>query len=85
MILAAATVMLLFACNKNTPDEVAPRFAIVQSHLEVAPDGGDCTIEVEADQAAVYKNKAELAGGIILIILGLKILLEHLGLVRSLF
>ncbi|MBO7520250.1 MAG: manganese efflux pump, partial [Clostridia bacterium] len=34
---------------------------------------------------ALYKNKAELAGGIILIILGLKILLEHLGLVRSLF
>ena len=34
---------------------------------------------------SVYKNKAELAGGIILIVLGLKILLEHLGLVRSLF
>lgn len=28
---------------------------------------------------AVYKNKAELAGGIILILIGLKILLEHLG------
>ena len=26
-----------------------------------------------------YKNKAELAGGIILIVIGLKILLEHLG------
>ena len=26
-----------------------------------------------------YKSKAELAGGIILILLGLKILLEHLG------
>ena len=34
---------------------------------------------------AVYKNKAELAGGIILVILGLKILLEHLGIVRSFF
>ena len=34
---------------------------------------------------AAYKNRAELAGGIILIILGLKILLEHLGVVRSLF
>lgn len=27
----------------------------------------------------VYKNKAELAGGIILVIIGLKILFEHLG------
>lgn len=26
-----------------------------------------------------YKNKAELAGGIILIVLGIKILLDHLG------
>ena len=26
-----------------------------------------------------YKAKAELAGGVILILLGLKILLEHLG------
>ena len=59
MILAAATVMLLFACNKNTPDEVAPRFAIVQSHLEVAPDGGDCTIEVEADQAITVTSERE--------------------------
>ena len=28
---------------------------------------------------AKYKTKAELAGGIILILMGLKILLEHLG------
>ncbi len=28
---------------------------------------------------AVYKSKAELAGGIVLILIGLKILLEHLG------
>lgn len=34
---------------------------------------------------SVYKNKAEFTGGVILIILGLKILLEHLGLVRSFF
>ncbi|MBO4433748.1 MAG: manganese efflux pump [Clostridia bacterium] len=34
---------------------------------------------------AVYKNKAELVGGIILILLGLKILLEHLGIVKALF
>lgn len=34
---------------------------------------------------AFYKNKAELTGGIILMILGLKILLEHLGIVRPLF
>ena len=34
---------------------------------------------------AVYKNKAELAGGVILVLLGLKILLEHLGLIRTLF
>ncbi len=31
---------------------------------------------------AVYKSKAELAGGIILILLGLKILLEHLGVIN---
>lgn len=31
---------------------------------------------------AVYKNKAELAGGIILILIGLKILLEHLGVIN---
>ena len=34
---------------------------------------------------AAYKNKAELAGGIILVLLGLKILLEHLGLIRTVF
>ena len=28
-----------------------------------------------------YKSRAELAGGIILILLGIKILLEHLGIV----
>lgn len=28
---------------------------------------------------SIYKNKAELAGGIVLILMGLKILLEHLG------
>ena len=28
-----------------------------------------------------YKSKAEIAGGIILILIGLKILLEHLGLI----
>lgn len=28
-----------------------------------------------------YKNKAELAGGVILIIMGMKILLEHLGII----
>ena len=28
-----------------------------------------------------YKAKAELAGGIILILIGLKILLEHLGVI----
>ncbi len=31
---------------------------------------------------AVYKNKAELSGGIILILIGIKILLEHLGVVK---
>ncbi len=30
---------------------------------------------------AAFKNKAELAGGIILILIGLKILLEHLGII----
>ena len=29
-----------------------------------------------------YKNKAEVAGGIILILIGLKILLEHLGVIN---
>ena len=29
-----------------------------------------------------YKNKAEIVGGVILILLGLKILLEHLGFLR---
>ena len=28
---------------------------------------------------AKYKSKAELAGGLILILMGIKILLEHLG------
>ena len=31
---------------------------------------------------SVYKNKAELAGGIILILIGLKILFEHLGIIN---
>ncbi len=31
---------------------------------------------------AVYKSKAELAGGLILILIGLKILLEHLGIIN---
>ena len=30
-----------------------------------------------------YKNKAEITGGVILILLGLKILLEHLGIITS--
>lgn len=30
---------------------------------------------------AKYKNKAELAGGVILVLIGLKILLEHLGVI----
>ena len=29
-----------------------------------------------------YKSKAEVAGGIILILMGLKILLEHLGVIN---
>ena len=29
-----------------------------------------------------YKNKAEMVGGTILILMGLKILLEHLGLIQ---
>lgn len=33
---------------------------------------------------AVYKSKAEVAGGIILILLGAKILLEHLGIIEVL-
>ena len=32
---------------------------------------------------SVYKNKAEVAGGIILIILGVKILLEHLEIIKT--
>ena len=31
---------------------------------------------------AKYKSKAELAGGIILVLIGVKILLEHLGIVN---
>ncbi|MCH5193637.1 MAG: manganese efflux pump [Oscillospiraceae bacterium] len=31
---------------------------------------------------AKYKNKAEIAGGVILILIGLKILLEHLGVIN---
>ena len=31
---------------------------------------------------AKYKNKAELAGGIILVFIGIKILLEHLGIIN---
>lgn len=31
---------------------------------------------------AKYKNKAEIAGGIILILIGLKILLEHIGIIN---
>ena len=31
---------------------------------------------------AKYKDKAELAGGIILVLIGLKILLEHLGILN---
>ena len=32
-----------------------------------------------------YKKKAEITGGVILILLGTKILLEHLGILASLF
>ena len=31
---------------------------------------------------AKYKSKAEIAGGVILILIGLKILLEHLGVIN---
>lgn len=33
----------------------------------------------------VYKNKAEFVGGVILVVLGLKILLEHLNIIKSVF
>ena len=37
-------------------------------------------VKVGNSFGAVFKNKAELAGGLILILIGFKILLEHLGL-----
>ena len=36
-------------------------------------------VKIGNDFGARYKNKAEIVGGVILILLGLKILLEHLG------
>ncbi|MBR4018739.1 MAG: manganese efflux pump, partial [Clostridia bacterium] len=38
-------------------------------------------VKVGSVFGAKYKSKAELAGGIILILLGTKILLEHLGII----
>ena len=38
-------------------------------------------VKVGSVFGAKYKSKAELAGGIILILLGTKILLEHLGVI----
>ena len=34
---------------------------------------------------AMYKSKAELVGGIVLILMGVKILLEHLGVLDMIF
>ena len=39
-------------------------------------------IKVGSVFGAKYKSKAELAGGVILVLLGLKILLEHLGVIN---
>ena len=39
-------------------------------------------VKVGSVFGAKYKSKAELAGGVILILLGLKILLEHLGVIN---
>lgn len=51
-MLVTAAFMLL-ACDKNASKEdvVTKRFSIVKANLGIAPDGGECTIEVDAPEA----------------------------------
>ena len=61
IILFAASALLLFACDKNASKETAPTdtFSIVKSDLAVAPEGGTCTIEVEATKAVTATPERE--------------------------
>ncbi len=50
-MLAAASILLI-ACDKNASKETVPtgQFSIVKANLGITPDGGECTIEVDATQ-----------------------------------
>ena len=53
ILMLAAAAILLFACEKNASKEPVPtkQFSIVKANLAVAPEGGTCTLEVDAKQA----------------------------------
>ena len=58
--------------------EIVPAIVIIGSVTFVISAAG---VFIGNIFGSKYKSRAELAGGIILILLGIKILLEHLGIV----
>ena len=78
LILAVATSIDALACGIT--------FAFLKVNIWVAVSligattfvFGFCGVKIGNVFGVKYKSKAELAGGIILIVLGVKILIEHL-------
>lgn len=72
----ALAVGVTFACLENT--NIVSAVALIGTITFVISAAG---VKIGNIFGARYKSKAEFAGGTILIILGIKILLEHLGLI----
>ena len=80
--------MLLMAVATSI-DALAVGFTFAVLRVDVLPAVtliGACTFAISAAGVKIgnvfgarYKSKAELAGGVVLVLIGLKILLEHLG------
>ena len=85
--LAPVTMLLLAVATSIDALAVGVTFAFLR--VDVVPAVtliGMCTFAISAVGVKIgnvfgvrYKSKAELAGGVVLVVIGLKILLEHLG------
>ena len=53
--------------------------SVVEGAIEGAIEGGNLGEEIGSIFGGKFEKKAQLAGGIILLLLGIKILCEHLG------
>lgn len=74
----ALAVGITFAFLENTNIIAAVSFIGIVTFIISAVG-----VYIGSKFGAKYKNKAELAGGIILVLLGLNILLQHLGIIKA--